>query len=296
MNTLVTQGYLNPGSHGTFQNYVGYIQSIPFLTAEEEKVLFKKYHEENDMQAVKAIILSHLRFVYTIAKGYKGYGLPLEDMVQEGNIGLMKSVKKFDLSFECRLATYAVHFIKAEIHEYILNNWKLVKVATSKAKRKLFFNLRKFKQSWNWLTHDEASAIADELNVDKATVLEMESRLHSQDHYLGVQIYDEDEEGYSLNKTTALALTDHRMEPARQNESDDWLSKQSTQLHSALRRLDQRSQEIIRQRYLVDSDQQAKLQELGDHYGISAERVRQIETRALQKLKSMLDTEIVFDA
>ncbi|NMH60576.1 RNA polymerase sigma factor RpoH [Alteromonas ponticola] len=296
MNSLVTKSFINPASHGNFQSYITHIYSIPFLSAEKEKALFTRYHEKNDMQAVKEIILSHLRFVYTIAKGYQGYGLPLEDMVQEGNIGLMKSVKKFDLSFECRLATYAVHFIKAEIHEYILNNWKLVKIATSKAKRKLFFNLRKFKQSWNWLTNDEATTIAQELKVDKSTVLEMESRLHSSDHYLGDQCNDDDDDSYLLHKAAAVALEDMRFAPSLHFERENLMIHQTRLLHTALRELDSRSQEIIRQRYLVDSDQQATLQELGERFGISAERVRQLETQALKKLKANVDAEVMLQA
>ncbi|MCW8092342.1 RNA polymerase sigma factor RpoH [Alteromonas sp. ASW11-130] len=296
MNTLVSQSYLRPSAQGNFQQYLTYIQSIPLLSAEEEKSLITRYSQENDVLVVKTLILSHLRFVYTVAKGYTGYGLPIEDMVQEGNIGLMKAVKKFDLSFGCRLATYAVHFIKAEIQEYIFNNWKLVKVATTKAKRKLFFNLRKRKRSTNWLTYKEASAVANELNVSVENVKEMEARLHLNDHYLGACSADESVDSVSTSKSATLALEDRRFAPASNIEVEDLSDKQQRGLRTALSSLDARSQEIIRRRFLVDSAQQATLQELAQDFNISQERVRQIEVKALQKLKTALAEDSLFTA
>jgi RNA polymerase sigma-32 factor len=270
---------------GHFQSYLNYVQAIPRLSKEEEKALFKCYQDQNDLEAVRKIILSHLRFVVHIARGYKGYGLPIEDMVQEGNIGLMKSVPKFDLSYGCRLASFAIHYIKAEIHEYILNNWRLVKVATTKAKRKLFFNLRKMKKRVGWLSQDEASVVAQQLNVDKQEVLDMEERLQQNDCFFDESFSDRFEEDYDSQNAKSTYLEDYSMAPHIGVEHEDYLRKHTTLLDKALAELDDRSRDIIKSRWLVSHGEKRKLGELGKFYGISLERVRQIEEQALSKMQ-----------
>jgi RNA polymerase sigma-32 factor len=270
---------------GHFQSYLNYVQAIPRLSKEEEKALFKCYQDQNDLEAVRKIILSHLRFVVHIARGYKGYGLPIEDMVQEGNIGLMKSVPKFDLSYGCRLASFAIHYIKAEIHEYILNNWRLVKVATTKAKRKLFFNLRKMIKRVGWLSQDEASVVAQQLNVDKQEVLDMEERLQQNDCFFDESFSDRFEEDYDSQNAKSTYLEDYSMAPHIGVEHEDYLRKHTTLLDKALAELDDRSRDIIKSRWLVSHGEKRKLGELGKFYGISLERVRQIEEQALSKMQ-----------
>ncbi len=286
MNTMSVV-YHNPTVTltGHFQSYLNYVQAIPRLSKEEEKALFKCYQDQNDLEAVRKIILSHLRFVVHIARGYKGYGLPIEDMVQEGNIGLMKSVPKFDLSYGCRLASFAIHYIKAEIHEYILNNWRLVKVATTKAKRKLFFNLRKMKKRVGWLSQDEASVVAQQLNVDKQEVLDMEERLQQNDCFFDESFSDRFEEDYDSQNAKSTYLEDYSMAPHIGVEHEDYLRKHTTLLDKALAELDDRSRDIIKSRWLVSHGEKRKLGELGKFYGISLERVRQIEEQALSKMQ-----------
>ena len=286
MNTMSVV-YHNPTVTltGHFQSYLNYVQAIPRLSKEEEKALFKCYQDQNDLEAVRKIILSHLRFVVHIARGYKGYGLPIEDMVQEGNIGLMKSVPKFDLSYGCRLASFAIHYIKAEIHEYILNNWRLVKVATTKAKRKLFFNLRKMKKRVGWLSQDEASVVAQQLNVDKQEGLDMEERLQQNDCFFDESFSDRFEEDYDSQNAKSTYLEDYSMAPHIGVEHEDYLRKHTTLLDKALAELDDRSRDIIKSRWLVSHGEKRKLGELGKFYGISLERVRQIEEQALSKMQ-----------
>jgi RNA polymerase sigma-32 factor len=273
---------------GNFQSYLNYVQTLPRLSDEEEKALFKRYQEQNDLEAARKIILSHLRFVVHIARGYKGYGLPVEDMVQEGNIGLMKSVPKFDLSYGCRLASFAIHYIKAEIHEYILNNWRLVKVATTKAKRKLFFNLRKMKKRIGWLSNDEASVVAQQLNVDKQDVLEMEERLQQNDCFFDEGFSDRFDEDYDGQNAKSTYLEDHSMAPHLDVEHEDYLQKHTTLLNKALAKLDDRSRDIVTSRWLASHGDKLKLEDLGKRYGISSERVRQIEEQALYKMRRVM--------
>ncbi|MFP4184431.1 MAG: RNA polymerase sigma factor RpoH [Halorhodospira sp.] len=260
--------------------YIQAVSQIPVLNADEEHELAWRCHYENDLDAARQLVLSHLRFVVHIARGYRGYGLPLGDLIQEGNIGLMKAVKRFDPSVGVRLVSFAVHWIRAEIHEYILRNWRIVKVATTKAQRKLFFNLRGAKKRLGWMSREEVETVASDLGVQPETVLEMESRLSGQD--LGFDpLIDDDEEEQA--RAPVAYLEDRRFDPASVVESEDWGSHRDEALHTALSQLDQRSQEILRGRWLEEERQ--TLQELADRYGVSAERIRQLEKNAIGKLR-----------
>lgn len=265
------------------QNIEGYaqaIKSIPLLTTEEERQLAEQLHIHNDLNAAKVLVMSHLRFVIYIAHSYRGYGLPQSDLIQEGNIGLMKAVKRFDPSVGVRLVSFAVHWIRAEIHEYILRNWRIVKVATTKSQRKLFFNLRSAKKRLGWLTQDEVANVAKDLGVTTQDVLEMETRLNTHDMAFDAHSdADDDPDNFS----PANYLEDHRYDPANLIEQTEWEAHGHGQLHKALRQLDARSQDILQKRWLNES--KVTLQELAAEYNISAERVRQIETNALRKLK-----------
>lgn len=264
---------------GSLDAYLHYINQVPMLTQEEEYALALELEKTNDLAAAKKLILPHLRYVAKVAKGYLGYGLPLADLIQEGNIGLMKAVKRFKPAMGVRLVTFAMHWIKAEIHEYILRNWRIVKIATTKAQRKLFFNLRSLKKRLGWMTQQEVDDIAKDLNVKSETVREMEMRLASMDASLDAQ--DSDEE-YS-HAVPAVFLEDHRYNPANEMESSDWADQSSNTIHHALEQLDERSQDIIRSRWL--NDNKLTLQELADKYQVSAERVRQLEKNAMNKLR-----------
>lgn len=268
---------------GGVDAYVAYVNRIPMLSQAEELELATKLHQNNDLDAAKRLILSHLRYVVKTAKGYLGYGLPLADLIQEGNLGLMKAVKRFNPKMGTRLVTFAIHWIKAELHEFILKNWRIVKIATTKAQRKLFFNLRSLKKHLGWLSQEEVGEIAKDLKVKPEAVREMEMRLyHSDTSYDGHA--DEDEEhAYTL---PAGYLSDGRASPAAQLENEDSATQTSSSLQQALGQLDTRSQEIVQARWLDDN--KATLQELAQRYQISAERVRQLEQAAMRKLREFM--------
>src|SRR5277367_4372033 len=270
------------GPVGSFDAYVERVSHIPVLTREQEHELAERFHNDNDLAAARDLVLSHLRFVVHVARGYAGYGLPVNDLVQEGNIGLMKAVKRFDPSMGVRLVSFAVHWIRAEIHEYVLRNWRLVKVATTKAQRKLFFNLRSMKTGSGALTRKEASAIAKDLGVKPEEVFEMETRLSGKDIALEPQPGDE---GEAL--TPIAYLTDTEAEPAQILERAESARNRSDGLHVALSKLDHRSRDVIEARWLREDDK-ATLQELADQYGVSAERIRQIESKALKMMRGQM--------
>ncbi len=270
-------------SAGSLEAYIQAARSIPILSAEKEKELALRLHDQGDLDAAQELIMSHLRFVVHIAKSYSGYGLPQADLVQEGNIGLMKAVKRFDPSFGVRLVSFAVYWIRAEIHEYVLRNWRIVKVATTKAQRKLFFNLRSKKKALGWLNHKEVGAIADELGVSRKDVMEMESRMSGID--MGFDEPDSDDDN-SHTVAPVAYLQDMSREPASQVEANDWEEHNHARLSNALASLDDRSRDIIQQRWL--SEDKSTLHQLADTYQISAERIRQLENNAIKKLKNAL--------
>lgn len=264
--------------------YISYVNKIPLLTQAEEISLATRLQKDNDLDAAKQMVLSHARYVVKIAKGYSGYGLPLNDLIQEGNIGLMKAVKRFDPTMGVRLVTFAVHWIKSEIHEFILKNWRIVKIATTKAQRKLFFNLRSAKKRLGWFTNEEVNDVAKDLGVKPETVREMEMRLNSSDASFDGHEDDEDE---NTSLIPANYLADHRHNPEQQLEHSDWSEQSGSNLHIALSQLDERSQDILSARWLDDG--KATLQELADKYEVSAERIRQLEKIAMKKLKAALE-------
>ena len=269
-----------PGS--SIDRYARTIKTIPMLSVDEERELAKRLHNENDIEAARKLAMSHLRFVMHIAHSYRGYGLSQSDLIQEGNIGLMKAVKRFDPTVGVRLVSFAVHWIRAEIHEYILRNWRIVKVATRKSQRKLFFNLRSAKKHLGWLTLAEAENVAKDLGVSTKDVLEMEVRLNTHDVAFDGPNDDNEEEMEMF--FPANYLEDHRYDPALLIEENEWENYEYKQLHNALKKLDARSQDILQKRWL--SEKKATLQELADQYQISAERIRQIESNAMKKLKN----------
>ena len=261
--------------------YISTVNQIPILTAEQEKELAERYFYDQDLDAAKMLVMSHLRFVVHIARSYAGYGLPQGDLIQEGNLGLMKAVKRFDPNMGVRLVSFAVHWIKAEIHEYVIRNWRIVKIATTKAQRKLFFNLRSLKKSSKKLTLEEARSIASDLNVTPEQVLEMEGRLTSYDAAFEAQGDDDDEN--SSYVAPALYLEDNRYDPARLAEEEDYESQSTTALHEAMNQLDDRSRNILQRRWL--DDDKSTLHELAAEYNVSAERIRQLEKNAMDKIK-----------
>lgn len=269
---------LVPGAN--LESYIQAAARIPVLSVEEERKLSERLHYEGDVDAARELILSHLRFVIHIARSYAGYGLNQADLIQEGNVGLMKAVKRFNPEYGVRLVSFAVHWIKAEIHEFILRNWRIVKVATTKSQRKLFFNLRSQKKRLAWLSHDEVNAVAGELGVEPRVVREMEGRLASHDTAFDGPQDDDDDTAY---QAPAHFLEDHRGNPATQLEQADWTSDSNGRLMEALGELDERSQDILRERWL--SDGKSTLHELADRYGISAERIRQLEKNAMKKIR-----------
>ena len=269
-----------PLSAGTLNAYIRQIHSIPVLTAEEERGLALRLEQQNDLAAAQQLIMSNLRFVIKIARGYTGYGLPLSDLIQEGNIGLMKAVKRFSASHEVRLISYAVHWIKSEIHEYVLRNWRIVKIATTKEQRKLFFKLRSSKKRLGWFTAEEVNDVAKTLGVKPETVVEMESRLSGSDVTFDPPTSNNDDEQHF---TPAAYLTDGSMDPAHLLEHDDSRSQELSLMASSLKTLDNRSQDIIQRRWLNEG--KATLHELADEYQVSAERIRQIEKNALNKMR-----------
>jgi len=272
---------------GSIEAYVQSSYSIPMLTAEKEHELATRLYSENDLKAAQELIMSHLRFVIHVAKGYAGYGLPQADLIQEGNIGLMKAVKRFNPEVGVRLVSFAVHWIKAEIHEFVLKNWRIVKVATTKAQRKLFFNLRKNKKRLGWFSHEEVSNVAETLGVTTKDVLEMESRMSNQDQAFELSP-DDDDNASASTYSPAQYLEDKQSDLATEVEDSNWEQHANKRLSNALVGLDDRSQDIIRTRWLLDD--KSTLQELANKYEISAERVRQLEKNALAKLKGAMAT------
>ena len=282
MGTQLQPSQLNsPGKD--IESYLSSVHSIPILTKEEEQELALKLYEEDDLDAARQLVIHHLRFVVHIARSYQGYGLPLGDIIQEGNVGLMKAVDKYDPHRGVKLVSFAVHWIKAEIHEYILKNWRLVKIATTKAQRKLFFNLRSKKKSLDWLSKEEAEKIASDLNVEVKDVLHMENRLSSNDSSFDSPVaYGDDEEIMSPSQY----LEDKRYDPEILVASEQVEKVNKEELLAALKTLDNRSKDILNRRYL--SDEKATLHDLADEYKVSAERIRQIENSALKKLKAFM--------
>jgi RNA polymerase sigma-32 factor len=272
-----------PGSN--IQAYLNAVSDFPLLTLAEEQELGRRLFLQQDLDAARQLVMAHLRFVGHIARSYAGYGLPLSDLIQEGNIGLMKAVKRFNPDVGVRLVTFARYWVRAEIHEFILRNWRIVKVATTKAQRKLFFNLRSQKKRLGWLSGDEVVRVAEDLGVQPREVREMESRLSGQD--VGFDAADDDDED-AVIKSPVNFLEDFNYDPARQFENSSWGSAMTGNLEVALANLDERSREIIHQRWLVDD--KATLQDLAERYGVSAERIRQLEKNALAKVKLAMQT------
>ena len=264
--------------------YVQAVSSIAVMSVEEEKSLAERLFYKNDLEAARQLVMSHLRFVVHIAKSYSGYGLPISDLIQEGNVGLMKAVKRFNPEVGVRLVSFAVHWVKAEIHEFILKNWRIVKVATTKAQRKLFFNLRSAKKKLSWLTSDEVTAVANDLGVEARVVREMEGRMSGHDTAFDGCADDDDDKAY---QAPANYLEDLRADPAQQLEDADWSDNSVGMLRNALAQLDERSRDILQKRWL--SEDKATLHELAETYGVSAERIRQLEKNAMKKLKGSME-------
>jgi len=273
------------GPLGSLDAYLDRVGRIPVLTREEERALAERFRSGGDLDAARELVLAHLRFVVHIARGYSGYGLPVGDLIQEGNVGLMKAVKRFDPSLNVRLVSFAVHWIRAEIHEYVLRNWRLVKIATTKAQRKLFFNLRRLKKNLAWLSAEETAAVAHDLGVTPGEVTEMEKRLAARDLSFDPTPEADDEELYS----PAAYLPAPDADPAEQVEDAESADESSQRLRGALKRLDARSRDIVQRRWM--SEDKATLHELADKYRVSAERIRQIESSALGKLRGMMAAE-----
>jgi RNA polymerase sigma-32 factor len=270
---------------GNLDQYIHAAFKFPVLSAEEEHSLALRLKNDGDLDAARELVMSHLRFVIRIARGYSGYGLALGDLVQEGNIGLMKAVKRFDPDAGVRLVSYAVHWVRAEIHEFVLRNWRIVKVATTKSQRKLFFNLRSKKQRLGWLSQEEVNGVAEDLGVKPEVVMEMESRLSGQDIGFDLTAADEDED--SRQFAPAAYLTNESNDPALTIEQDDWRSETTNKLSMALEQLDDRSRTILQERWLAE--EKSTLHELAARYDVSAERIRQLEKNAISKLqKTML--------
>ncbi|UNK43018.1 RNA polymerase sigma factor RpoH [Luteimonas sp. S4-F44] len=272
---------LNP--LGSLDAYIGAVHQIPVLTVEEEQALAQRYRDHDDLDAARELVHSHLRFVVHVARGYNGYGLPLGDLIQEGNIGLMKAVKRFDPDVGVRLVSFAVHWIRAEMHEFILKNWRIVKVATTKAQRKLFFNLRKSKTRLGWLNAEEVRTVAADLNVSEREVLEMESRLSGRDIGFDAPAGEDDDNAPPAPVAYLVAQDE---DPAQAYERSDSEADQLELLREGMAKLDARSRDIIRRRWL-DDEHKVTLQELADEYGVSAERIRQVEANALKKMKAL---------
>ncbi len=281
-HALVANNLPIPSAIGSLDAYISAVNRIPVLTLEEEQALARSYSLREDLEAARRLVLAHLRFVVHVARGYNGYGLQMGDLVQEGNIGLMKAVKRFDPDQGVRLVSFAVHWIRAEMHEFILRNWRIVKVATTKAQRKLFFNLRKSKKRLGWMNHEEVQAVARDLNVPVAEVLEMESRLSGRD--IGFDAPDDADDDAPPAPTAYLQSAG--ADPSLVYARDDEEQSQLELLRQGLKRLDARSRDIIRRRWLDDGNK-ITLQELADEYGVSAERIRQIEANALKKMKAL---------
>ncbi|WP_192035479.1 RNA polymerase sigma factor RpoH [Halomonas sp. YLGW01] len=285
--SLLPAGHLSPGHD--LNGYIQAVNGIAVLTADEERELAFRLHDENDLEAARRLVMSHLRFVVHIARSYSGYGLPQADLIQEGNVGLMKAVKRFDPHQGVRLVSFAVHWIKAEIHEFVLRNWRIVKIATTKAQRKLFFNLRSAKKRLAWLNNDEVEAIAQDLDVKPQVVRDMEGRLSAYDAGFDASPSDDDES--SSYQAPANFLDDGRYDPATQLENSDWEEDSTRRLRAALGELDERSQDILTRRWL--NEPKATLHDLADVYGVSAERIRQLEKNAMKKIKQQIGDALV---
>ncbi len=270
------------GPVGNLDAYIQAVGSVPVLSKEDERALSIRFREDGDLDAARDLVLAHLRFVVHIAKGYLGYGLPLADLIQEGNVGLMKAVKRFDPEYDVRLVSFAVHWIRAEIHEFVLRNWRIVKVATTKAQRKLFFNLRKSKSSLAWLSHDETEALAKDLGVSTKEVTEMEKRLSARDALFDPVPAADSERTFSPAAYLPAADSD----PAVLLEDADFSDDSNARMAAAIETLDDRSRDIVASRWL--SEKKKTLHELADVYGVSAERIRQIESNALKKLRGAM--------
>jgi RNA polymerase sigma-32 factor len=282
MTTSLQPAYaLAPGAN--LESYVHTVNSIPLLSVEQERELAGKLFYQQDLEAARQMVLAHLRFVVHIARSYSGYGLAQADLIQEGNVGLMKAVKRFNPEMGVRLVSFAVHWIKAEIHEFVLRNWRIVKVATTKAQRKLFFNLRSQKKRLAWLSNDEVHAVAESMGVEVREVREMESRLSGHDMSFDPAADADDDTAY---QTPAHYLEDNRYDPARQMEDADWADSSSASLHEALDGLDERSRDILYQRWLAE--EKSTLHDLAAKYNVSAERIRQLEKNAMNKLKGSI--------
>jgi RNA polymerase sigma-32 factor len=270
------------GPVGSLDAYIQAVGSIPVLSKEDEQALARSLRDDEDLDAARDLVMAHLRFVVHIAKGYTGYGLPLNDLIQEGNVGMMKAVRRFDPEYGVRLVSFAVHWIRAEIHEFVLKNWRIVKVATTKAQRKLFFNLRKKKKTLSWLTGAETKAIAKDLGVKPKEVTEMEKRLHSRDAIFDPTPDLDDDRNF----TPAAYLPSPDADPAKQVEATDWKDDATTRMTAALNILDDRSRRILEERWLTED--KMTLHELAAEYGISAERIRQLEVNAIKKLRNAM--------
>ncbi|MGN6478818.1 RNA polymerase sigma factor RpoH [Luteibacter sp.] len=277
---LATRNYGLPSVVGSLDSYIAAVHRIPVLSLDEEQTLARRFHDDADLDAARQLVMSHLRFVVHVARGYNGYGLQLSDLIQEGNIGLMKAVKRFDPDQGVRLVSFAVHWIRAEMHEFILRNWRIVKVATTKAQRKLFFNLRKSKKRLGWMNAEEVRVVAHDLGVPEATVREMESRLSGRDVGFEAPADADDDE----KPAPAAFLVDEGADPYDNLAEADASDNQMSALGSALANLDARSRDIIQRRWLAE-DNKATLQDLADEYGVSAERIRQIEANAMKKMR-----------
>ena len=280
--SLQTYANLSPGAN--LAAYTQTVSAIPLLSAEEELALAEELYYQDNLDAARQLVMSHLRFVVHIAKSYSGYGLAEADLIQEGNVGLMKAVKRFNPEKGVRLVSFAVHWIKAEIHEFVLRNWRIVKVATTKAQRKLFFNLRSSKQRLAWLSQDEAQRIADDLGVDVRDVQQMENRLTSVDAAFDGYGEDSDDNDYVA---PANYLEDNSHNPAMVLENADWEANTLQSLHGALASLDERSRDIIAKRWL--NEDKSTLHDLAAEYGVSAERIRQLEANAMKKVRAVLE-------
>jgi RNA polymerase sigma-32 factor len=270
------------GPVGSLDSYIQAVGAIPVLSKSDEQALATRFRDQGDLDAARDLVMAHLRFVVHIAKGYTGYGLPLNDLIQEGNVGLMKAVKRFDPSYDVRLVSFAVHWIRAEIHEFVLKNWRIVKVATTKAQRKLFFNLRKAKKSLSWLSAEETDAVAKDLGVSAKEVTEMEKRLHSRDAIFDPAPDADDDHNF----TPAAYLPSPDSDPAKLVEADDFNDDASTRMRAALNILDDRSRRILQERWLTET--KMTLHELADEFGVSAERIRQLEVNAIKKLRNAM--------
>lgn len=268
---------------GSLDSYIARVNGIPMLSKEEEVDLGTRFRDAEDLDAAQELVMSHLRYVVRVARGYMGYGLPLADLIQEGNLGLMKAVKRFDPTVGVRLVSFAVHWIKAEIHEYVIRNWRIVKVATTKAQRKLFFNLRKSKKRLGWFTHEEVNAVAEDLGVTPKEVMLMEQRLNAHDASFNMAS-DDDETAYAPEQY----LEDKSADPLYLLETQNTTEQNNADLINAMATLDERSQDILSRRWL--SEKKATLHDLAAEYGVSAERIRQLEQNAMKKMREMIES------